>query len=124
MTARRSRRGRLSLSVIYLHRRGRFLRRPNGCRYNVRQFLARRDGCGRSFRWSRARQWWRVSDPMVFSASSDVVGICSNYAGEVSIRADVVSTSDDVVSTSDDVLRISDDVIRPIGNIMHKHRQA
>ena len=113
MTARRSRRGRLSLSVIYLHRRGRFLRRPNGCRYNVRQFLARRDGCGRSFRWSRARQWWRMSDPMVVNAGGNVV----SAGGRMVIGADVVSIGDNVLS-------IGDDMIQPIGNIIRKHRQA
>jgi hypothetical protein len=54
---------------------------------------------------------------MVVSAGSDVISICG-------ICADVVSICADVVSTGDDVLGIGDDVIRPIGNIMHKHRQA
>ncbi len=85
-----------SLLVIYLNRRGRF-------------FL-RRDGCGCKFSRSRARQWWRTSDPMVVSASADVVSI-----GVVSIG---------VVSIGDDVLSIGDDVIHPTGNIMRKHGQA
>ena len=95
-----SRRRGLSLLVIYLNRRGRF-------------FL-RREGCRRKFRRSRARQWWRVSDPMVVGAGADVV----------SIGADVVSIGVDVVIIGDDVLSIGDDVIHPIGNIMRKHRQA
>ena len=47
---------------------------------------------------------------MVVSAGSDVMSICGICA--------------DVVSTGDDVLGIGDDVICPIGNSMHKHRQA
>src|SRR5262245_10401795 len=93
----------LSLLVIYLNRRGRF-------------FL-RRDGCGHKFSRSRARQWWRTSDPMVVSAGADVV----------SIGVDVVSigvVSIGVLSIGDDVLSIGDDVIHPTGNIMRKHRQA
>jgi hypothetical protein len=88
----------MSRSVIYLNRRGRF-------------FL-RRDGCRRKFSRSRARQWWRTSDPMVVSAGADLV----------SIGVDVVSIG--VVSIGDDVLSIGDDVIHPTGNIMRKHRQA
>jgi hypothetical protein len=57
-----------------------------------------------------------VSDPTVVSPSADVVGI--------SMWADVVIICVDVVSAGDDVLGIGDDVIRPIGNIMHKQRQA
>ena len=95
-----SRRPGQSLLVIYLNRRGRF-------------FL-RRDGCGRKFSRSRARQWWRTSDPMVVSAGADVV----------SIGVDVVSIRVGVVSIGDDVLSIGDDVIHPTGNIMRKHRQA
>ena len=60
----------MSRSVIYLNRRG------------------------RKFSRSRARQWWRTSDPMVVSAGADVVSI------------------------GDDVLSIGDDVIHPTGNIM------
>ena len=101
----------VAASVIYLNRRGRF-------------FL-RRDGCGRKFRRSRARQWWRMSDPIVASAGADVV--CSRAdvvsgADVVSIGVDVVSIG--VVGDGDDVLSIGDDVIHPIGNIMRKHRQA
>ena len=95
-----SRRRGLSLSVIYLNRRE--------C------FFLRRDGRGRKFRRPRARQWWRISDPMVVSAGADAV----------SIGADVISIGVDVVSIGDDVLGIGDDVIQPIGNIMRKHRQA
>ena len=54
---------------------------------------------------------------MVVSAGADVISICG-------ICADLVSFCADVVGTGDDVLGIGDDVIRPIGNIMHKHRQA
>jgi len=103
----------LPLSVIYLNRRGRFFLRRDGCRYKFRQFLARRDGCGRS----AARQWWRMGDPTVVSASSDVISICG-------ICADVVSICANVFIIGDDVLSIGDDVIHPIGNIMRKHRQA
>jgi tRNA G37 N-methylase TrmD len=78
----------MSRSVIYLNRRG------------------------RKFSRSRARQWWRTSDPMVVSAGADLV----------SIGVDVVSIG--VVSIGDDVLSIGDDVIHPTGNIMRKHRQA
>src|SRR5262249_8561666 len=98
--ARRSRRRGLSLSVIYLNRR--------------RHFFLRRNGCGRKFRRSRAWQWWRMSGPMVVSDGADVV----------SIGADVVSIGVDVVSIGDDVLSIGDGVNQPIGNIVHKHRQA
>src|SRR5215469_135147 len=100
MPPRRSGRRGLSLSVIYLIRRGRF-------------FL-RRDGYGRKLRRSRARQWWRMSDPMVVGASADVA--C--------IGADVVCIGTDVVCIGTDVVSIGDDVIHPIGNIMRKHRQA
>jgi hypothetical protein len=72
----------MSRSVIYLNRRG------------------------RKFSRSRARQWWRTSDPMVVSAGADLV----------SIGVDVVSIG--VVSIGDDVLSIGDDVIHPTGNIM------
>jgi len=48
-----------------------------------------------------------MSDPMVVSAGADLVSIGA-----------------DAVSIGDDVLSIGDDVIEPIGNIMHKHRQA
>ena len=95
-----SRRLGQSLSVIYLNTRGRF-------------FL-RRDGCRRKFAGSRARQWWRMSDPLVVSAGADAV----------SIGADAVSVGVDVVSIGDDVLSIGNDVIHPTGNIMRKHRQA
>ena len=88
----------VAASVIYLNRRGRF-------------FL-RRDRCGRKFRRSRARQWWRMSEPMVVSAGADAV----------SIGVEVVSIGADVVSIGDDVLSIGDHVIHPIGNIMRKHR--
>jgi hypothetical protein len=54
-----------------------------------------------------------MSGPMAFSAAGDVVSI----GGSMVIGADVVSTGDDP-------LGIGGDVIRPIGNIMHKHRQA
>ena len=42
----------------------------------------------------------------------------------VSTGADLVSIGADAASIGDDVLSIGDDVIEPIGNIMHKHRQA
>jgi hypothetical protein len=79
----------MSRSVIYLNRCGRF-------------FL-RRDGCGRKFSRSRARQWWRTSDPMVVSAGADLV----------SIGVDVVSIG--VVSIGDDVLSIGANIDRRDG---------
>ena len=79
-----SRRLRLSLSIIYLNRR--------------RRFLLRRDGCRRKFRRSRARQGGRTSGPMVVSAGSDVISICGIGADAVSIGAVVVIIGDDVLS--------------------------
>jgi hypothetical protein len=58
-----------------------------------------------------------MSGPMVVSAGSDVISICG-------IGADVVSIGAVVVIIGDDVLSIGDDVTKPIGNIIHKHRQA
>ena len=103
-----SRRLGLSLSVIYLNRRGRF--------------FFRRDGCGRKFRRSRARQWWRMSDPIVASAGADVVSIGVDVVSVGVVSVGVVSIG--VLSIGDDVLSIGDDVIHPTGNIMRKHRQA
>jgi hypothetical protein len=54
-----------------------------------------------------------MSDPMVISAGGDVV----SASGGIVIGADVVSIGDDVFG-------IGDGAIQPIGNIMHKHRQA
>ena len=54
---------------------------------------------------------------MVVSAGSDVISICG-------IGADAVSIGAVVVIIGDDVLSIGDDVTKPIGNIVHKHRQA
>ena len=55
---------------------------------------------------------------MVVSPGAEVAGTCSICADVVIICVDVVSTA------GDDMLGIGNDVIRPIGNIMHKQRQA